>query len=74
MVCGDLAFGSIYDRVWPRARAQESPTAVKKKRKPKKLGEEKLHTVQYKLKAASYTQGGMDWHGLFKQYDKDASG
>ena len=47
---------------------------VKKRRRKKPLTEAKLERVQYKLKAASYTIGGMDWENLFKQYDQDYSG
>ena len=47
---------------------------VKKRRRRKPLTEGKLERVQYKLKAASYTIGGMDWENLFKQYDQDYSG
>ena len=30
--------------------------------------------VRSKLKAAAYTQGGVDWHKLFNHYDRDNSG
>lgn len=54
-------------------RLSKLKTGVRKKKK-KKLSFDKLGRIQYKLKAASYTAGGMDWHNLFKQYDKDFSG
>ena len=43
-------------------------------KRAKRLGADKLHRVQYKLKAASYNVGGMDWERLFSQYDTDCSG
>jgi hypothetical protein len=43
-------------------------------KRAKRLGADKLHRVQYKLKAASYNVGGMDWERLFAQYDTDCSG
>lgn len=48
-------------------RLSKLKTGVRKKKK-KKLSFDKLGRIQYKLKAASYTAGGMDWHNLFKQY------
>ena len=49
-----------------------APAARRRRRKP--LPAAKLAQVHAKLKAASYTSGGMDWAMLFRQYDKDRSG
>ena len=36
--------------------------------------QEDMMLLKKKLRAASYTAGGEDWHMLFKQYDRDNSG